>query len=1044
MRRAASPATLLLGTCLVATLPACGGGGGGDAPAAEVPGGPLRVDGLLVIDELGARRLFDPSTERLGPPFPGALSVTPELARIVHRQDEATVVISRVGRAPDGTPTLTPLSTLAHGGATGPNVLGARPPAFNAQGDRVDGAGWWDPATGAHLPLGGVTVSPDGRHHVAISGDGDGVQILFDDFEPAMIVTEEVFTSDGQWLVGTDGVNGEQFTLTHVPSHTRVLRPDADRPERGFPRPVDSVGQLRLPYAGSDVRGRLLFYAGGRRGLLIPPACGTPEALVGPIPPITQVVPAQLADGAGSVIETPLEALHQLPAERGPGGRPFDGFEWAVVGLTPDGRAAIVQHRWYTLERAETPGCPVWSFIPQTIDLFRVELGGDGALQHQVRGRPEDGARAMEAIANGCGPGDSLDPSEPLAFRHRRAGGLQFVSETDWLCGTHEESWAAYLGGVGRIAPRPAAWPTLDRASLLGAAETPAAARYGDARVTTGLCQGPISGGLTACVVPPDLIWSRHVVAQVGIDLLPRASTGPVVTALSQRAATPGTTVRLLGYGFGATGRVHLGDVELAPSAISAWSDKAIVFTMPADAPDVGPVRVTDASGAASTQRHLWLGRSEPWSGAPVVPHTSFLLRQGVNRITFPGAGAYLPGIRSLSQILPGGGLATLPDGAGPDHLDAVVPTTPRDPANYLWMTFQSARGLTFRPLTITPGLGDEALWQPFGGQSGFDPGSRFVTTLGLLHLTHPGSLSNVVTPGGPTEDWALHGVTPSQWTGFRDGDELWRRAGPSLGRLTEWTLVDGVARTPSFTDEILTPFPNPLTGAHVHGSLVVAMTQDVLNGQTFSTLHLSRDRGASFVELLPSTRGGWSEWAGYVEGPRPGLYGRVAGFDADGVMYDRVARVTPDGALEISATVSSTPGGEIPCTGGRVPFSSWLLCHDQPARRLYALDVSVADGEAGWQEAGGALAGHVTGLYAPTAGAELLIGTDEGGVFASADLASWSQRDQVTLGPVSLPLLVLALGVTPEGALVAAVQDERSGNVQFVVRAAPPPPGGG
>ncbi|MCC7110579.1 MAG: hypothetical protein IT382_14900, partial [Deltaproteobacteria bacterium] len=483
---------------------------------------------------------------------------------------------------------------------------------------------------------------------------------------------------------------------------------------------------------------------------------------------------------------------------------------------------------------------------------------------------------------------------------------------------------------------------------------------------------------------------------------------------------------------------------EIAPSAISAWTDKSIVFTLPADAQDVGMVRVTDASGASSTQRHLWLGRSEPWSGVPIVPHTSFVLRQGVNRIAFEGAGGYVPGIRSLSQILPGGDLPTLSDGVGPDHVDAQVPTTPRDPATYPWMTFRSARGLTFRALTITPGLADEGLWQPIGDKTGFNVGSRFVTTLGLLHLSHPTWLSSVVTPGGPAQDWALHGVSPTQWTGFRDGDDLWRRSGQSLARQTEWVLLDGSVRAPVFSDEIMTPFANPLTAAHLHGELAVAMTQDDVNGQLWSSLHLSQDRGATFAELLPSTRGGWSEWAGFVEGPRPGLYGRVAGYDAEGVMFDRVARVTPEGALEISGTVPSRPGGEIACSGGIVPFSTWLLCHDQPHRRLYILDVSVADGATGWQEAGDALAGHVTALYVPTSAAEVLIGSDVGGVFASADLARWTQLDQVTLGPVSLPLVVQALGVTPEGALVAAVQHSSWENVQFVVRATHPLPGGG
>lgn len=1022
------------------------GCGGGDGSTAE--GRTLSVDGLLLIHDLDHRVLFDPATGKLGPPVVGAFSIAPDLTRIVHRQDTATVVVSTVGRAADGTPTITTTASLASAGNTGPNVLDEVPPAFNAQGDRVSGVGWWNPATGDHLASGGLAVSPDGRHHLGSTQVGDGTKLLYDDLEPQMPVAATYFTADGQWLVASDAPNGLAFALTHVPTRTKVLRPEADRPDRGFPLPIDPPTGYRIPYSGSDPRGRLLFLPAGRRGLLMPAACGTPADLQGPIAPITQLSPARLADGDLTPIETPLEALNAVPRETDSDGAPYDGFSFAVLGITPDGAAAIVQHQWYRLVATPTAGCAAWSYVPKTLDVFRVALGGSGALEPQVRARAGAGPGVDAAIASGCA-GTKLelpvDPTEPAAFRLRRTGGLQFVSETDWLCGSADETFAAYVGGQGRVAPMPAAWPALDRASLLGPAPTKAAEIYGDARVTTGLCQGPLAGGVTGCLVPLDLWWSRLVVAQVGIELVPRASTGPVVTALSHRVAPPGSVVRVLGYGFGASGTVRLGDVAVEAAAITSWSDKAVAFTMPANAPDLGMVRVTDVAGTASGQRHLWLGRSEPWANAPVVPSGPFVLRQGVNRIAFPGAGAFTPGIRSLDPIFPGGDLETIPQAAGPDHVDVLTPSSP-GPTTYPWVTFTSPRGLTFRPLTVQPGLPDAPPWQPIGDVTAVVSPSRFVTSAGVVHLWQRVGAEGVITPGAPDHDWTVTGFAPSQWaTGgsgpiFRDGDEVWRASGANLERLTGWSVLAGGVRVPQFTPEITTPFPSNLTAHAVHGDLVVEQLQLLPDsGPTRLALEVSTDRGATFTEVIPPTRNLWTTWSAVVAGPRPGIYGTVSQPDASGALVERVARVTLGGALEVSATLPRTPAGATSCAGGFLAFGNLLLCHDQPARRLYAADVSVADGT--WAEVGGAVAGHVSAVFVDAAAGQVRVGTDTGGIWQTADLAAWAQRDQVALGPVALPLEVHALGVLPDGAWVTLAQHPSWSNARFVVRATPPAP---
>ncbi len=139
-------------------------------------------------------------------------------------------------------------------------------------------------------------------------------------------------------------------------------------------------------------------------------------------------------------------------------------------------------------------------------------------------------------------------------------------------------------------------------------------------------------------------------------------------------------------------------------------------------------------------------------------------------------------------------------------------------------------------------------------------------------------------------------------------------------------------------------------------------------------------------------------------------------------------------GELEVDATLPRTPGGEIQCHGGYLAFARWLLCHDEPRHRLYAAEVGV-DG-ATWEEVGGALAGHIASLFVSDDGA-LLVGSDVGGIWESVDRVAWTQRDQLTFGPASMPLVVHALGRLPDGAMVALAQHASWSNARVLVRPA-------
>lgn len=974
----------------------------------------LAVDGLLLLDHLGDHLLLDPATGKLGPALTPRFALSPDLTSVL-QAEPFRVTIATFERDADGTPTLTSTATLDQ--AAGNEAA----PGFNAQGDRVSGViGWWNLETNEHLPFAGAATSPDGRHHVGSSGLGDGVGLLYDDMQPVMLAGEPHFTSDGQWLVGVESNLRLHFSMTHVPTHTQVL-PSA------FPLPVDALSSLRVPYAGSDPRGRLLFMQGGRRGLLIPATCGTPAKLEGPIAPITQLVPAHLVEDTATPIETPLDALNALPKERDADGEPYDGFEWSVLAITPDAKAVLIEHHWYDLVRTESPGCAVYTYSRRTLDIYRVELGGSGALVPQVRLREADHPDAGSAIANGCAPLE--DPAEPLASRHQRTIGVQFLSETDWLCVAKDGAVAAFVEGVGRALPAPGVWATLDRSSLLGPAPAAGAADVYNGAVTTGLCQGPLAGGVDACILPPDLWWSRNVVAQVGIGLVPRSSTGPVVTALSHRAATPGTVVRVLGYGFGASGELKVGDTTIA--AVERWSDRAIDFVMPDDAPDIARVTVVDATGRASTQRHLWLGKSEPWANMPRVPDGPFELRQGVNRITFPGAGDYTVGIRSTSQILPGGDLPEVPEDVGPDHADAVVAKAHDARITYPWITFRSERGVVFRPLVMKAGLVPDGAWHPVGDVVGVHADNRFVASADSLILWQRNSASGSVAAPAADADWSMAAVSGTSGLVYRDGEDIWRVVAGNLERVTSWHESDGV-RTPVFTPEITTPFVQPITAFAVHGDLVVIATQDIINAQAYGTLHVSSDRGGHFTEAIAATRNLWTTWGPVVAGQ--GLYGSVSGPDEAGAMVERIARVTLAGELEVDATLPRTPGGEIQCHGGYLAFARWLLCHDEPRHRLYAAEVGV-DG-ATWEEVGGALAGHIASLFVSDDGA-LLVGSDVGGIWESVDRVAWTQRDQLTFGPASMPLVVHALGRLPDGAMVALAQHASWSNARVLVRPA-------
>lgn len=130
-------------------------------------------------------------------------------------------------------------------------------------------------------------------------------------------------------------------------------------------------------------------------------------------------------------------------------------------------------------------------------------------------------------------------------------------------------------------------------------------------------------------------------------------------------------------------------------------------------------------------------------------------------------------------------------------------------------------------------------------------------------------------------------------------------------------------------------------------------------------------------------------------------------------------------------------PAGVPPCAGGYFGDRGWLLRHDQPARRLYALSTSVATG-AVWSELGGTRAGHLSAAHVDRPNDRLLVGSDTGEIVASTDLTACTVLDDVALGPLAVDLTVEALGVLPGGALVAVVLGQGWSQSLVVVRSPP------
>ncbi|MBL9017111.1 MAG: hypothetical protein JNL83_23190, partial [Myxococcales bacterium] len=128
----------------VAATIVVGSGCGGCDETVE-PGqvtGPLELDGLLIVHDgsvppFPSLVLFDPVTGATSAPFGRDVAISPDLTRIAYRTD-SSIVIAEVVRDGNGAPALATRVTI-------PKIL---PPdavlAFNAQGDRLGGAGWFD------------------------------------------------------------------------------------------------------------------------------------------------------------------------------------------------------------------------------------------------------------------------------------------------------------------------------------------------------------------------------------------------------------------------------------------------------------------------------------------------------------------------------------------------------------------------------------------------------------------------------------------------------------------------------------------------------------------------------------------------------------------------------------------------------------------------------------------------------------------------------------------------------------------------------------
>ncbi|MFO0751074.1 MAG: hypothetical protein U1F43_36175 [Myxococcota bacterium] len=577
--------------------------------------------------------------------------------------------------------------------------------------------------------------------------------------------------------------------------------------------------------------------------------------------------------------------------------------------------------------------------------------------------------------------------------------------------GTHG-AWLGYRGGKA-TAIMDSGMATPDGRWLYGVRE---------ATATAGPmhCFRDLHGDLAARCFPQANLGRPIGFMAQGLDPA-HASDAPIVLGASRVAAWPGASVVVFGAHLGTSGTLTVGDVAVPAGDITAWSDRAITFTMSAALPESGRIGVTTAAGKGGADRALWLHRTvlaaTPFDALTRAP---IELGQGLNVIDLGVAGLDAGG-----QQMP---FAAAPDGvAGHYVVFSQGAATPTD----LDLTLALDGYQHGLRVVLADHLADATKWQPVVS-SGFDPTSQlveFVNIAGeLVERSNGGHL--MVGPHltlaqvSPKVPELLRPGVGGTWTSTSPGGPA---AYPpwSVRLLTSFDGVAGQWGTPVFAATPTIQLPNFFRGVAADGQLMLFTGGDPL-GAAGGAYIMSQDGGATLGATIAVasdllSAGGALEEPLYVPAQSPFFLVFEASYGAPQVFgmhaIDRAGAFTPD-VIDVPPDAQLAGGTLLSAPLTTATLGGKVLLHFA-THTLVMADFDAAD--PAWTILPSAAdRGHVRGFWEDPASHDLWTVKDDGTVLRATAAGGWSDFAVVDLG------IALAATTRVVPAAVAKLADGR------------------
>lgn len=614
---------------------ACGssGGGGGSGGPPQDSGGELEAPPahvtlvssfesaalIAVLDAGGggALRLLNPNAGKWSEPITVAAGVdapfafSPDGQRAVYGAAGGdlgrTWVVVSIGLADDGTPVVTETARFD-------TLTTERVPVWNGQGDRFfTQTGWFDPSSGRSVECGSgqprVIASPDGRHAIFECDDPaiDGVH--FDGELVYPQVEHDFFSADGQLM--TSGV--------HVPSRAEL---PADKKPTRAPTGLEVGGWAnRFHQVGNGAAGLRAQELDGIFGKVVRPW--------GPLS-IQNARTDAVTYYAGRTTEPsarwegPADTLLALPEGQNGASARFAGFH-------PNGRQAVYVVALWDVASDGVNDTAANIVHSQRLALVDLATGAVDAVVERGRIAGQDGVTVTDVDTYWFGD------FRELQLLYRWPYGAQpkhaAVVRDDRALMRLGDSWWGLSGGAAHAVPSPAQLPTSDGGAFVGTFRT-RLPYEGDA--IGAVCHNTgEEDSAVRCIrtafIPQVVAAGGHAVAG-----LAKAGEGARIWSISQSAGYAGQEIVLYGTGFGESGALFVGGVEVAAASIEHWSDTEVRFLVTAGMAS-GPVRVEGPEGAVVARPfhfHVTEYVETGWDGVESIPAHLF---QGLNIIRHAG-----------------------------------------------------------------------------------------------------------------------------------------------------------------------------------------------------------------------------------------------------------------------------------------------------------------------------------------------------------------------------------------------------------------------